>query len=94
MLVKLKIKKDKEYLAAKDKSKRNQARISVCIPERDFTAQCKEDYSYGLGRMYKVFREEQPKSMKIIEVFRTHREALRWLGRAAGDQNTPVENNV
>jgi hypothetical protein len=36
--------------------------------------------AYGLGRMYGIYRELNPKSTKTVAVFRSRPEALRWLG--------------
>src|SRR5262249_11384908 len=43
--------------------------------------------AYGLGRMFEVYREMDPRSTKEVSVFRTREEALAFLGmgaRAAG----------
>jgi len=37
------------------------------------------DFHYGMGRMYKVLRENHPGSTKEVEVFRKQDDALRWL---------------
>jgi hypothetical protein len=38
-----------------------------------------KDYHYGMGRMYKAYREDHPGSTKEVGVFRTREEAMRWL---------------
>jgi hypothetical protein len=39
-----------------------------------------QDESFGLARMFEVFRESNPRSKKEVAVFRTMAAALRWLG--------------
>jgi hypothetical protein len=41
------------------------------------------DYAYGLGRMLEAHRRSEPRSTKIISVFRTMPEALKFLGLEA-----------
>lgn len=43
------------------------------------------DLAYGLGRMYSVYRETDPRTTKEVRVFRTMEEAVSWLdeGRRA-----------
>jgi hypothetical protein len=38
-----------------------------------------KDYHYGMGRMYKTYREDHPGSTKAVGVFRTREEAMQWL---------------
>ena len=35
---------------------------------------------FGLGRMYEAYRELQPKSTRVVRVFKTVREAMDFLG--------------
>ena len=35
---------------------------------------------YGLGRMYQTHREMSRQSTKVVRLFRTREEALKWLG--------------
>ena len=37
------------------------------------------DFHYGMGRMYKVFRESHPGSPKQVQVFRDYEDAMCWL---------------
>jgi len=37
--------------------------------------------SFGLGMMFKAYRELDPRSTKKVAVFRTMAEAMTWLGR-------------
>jgi hypothetical protein len=37
------------------------------------------DLAFGLGRMYAVYRGQQPKSAREVGVFRTMDEALAWI---------------
>jgi hypothetical protein len=37
------------------------------------------DFHYGMGRVYKVFRENHPGCTKEVEVFRAYEDAIRWL---------------
>jgi hypothetical protein len=45
--------------------------------------------SYGLGRMYEVYRGMNEHSTKSVAVFRQRDEALRWLARS-GDKAVPA----
>jgi hypothetical protein len=40
-----------------------------------------EDFAFGLGRMYEIYRDLNPRSTKQVGVFRTMAEAMKWLGR-------------
>lgn len=37
------------------------------------------DHLFGLARMYQTFREVNPKSVKVVQSFRSLDEALTWL---------------
>ncbi|HET9328794.1 MAG TPA: hypothetical protein VFQ05_18670 [Candidatus Eisenbacteria bacterium] len=37
------------------------------------------DVSFALGRMYQAYREMDPKSTKLVEVFRSMDQALNWM---------------
>jgi hypothetical protein len=39
-----------------------------------------DNLAFGLGRMYATFRELNPRSKKVVQVFRTMDEALTFLG--------------
>jgi hypothetical protein len=41
------------------------------------------DFAYGLGRMYQVYRNLDERGTKSVGVFRSHREAMAFLGRRA-----------
>ena len=47
------------------------ARFAIAAPNR---------LMFGLGRMYEAYRELDPKSTKVVRVFKTVREALDFLG--------------
>lgn len=38
------------------------------------------DAQFGMGRMYQIYRELETKGKKLIKVFRSSYEALKWLG--------------
>jgi hypothetical protein len=47
------------------------ARFAIAAPNK---------LMFGLGRMYEAYRELEPKSTKVVRVFKTVREAMDFLG--------------
>ncbi len=48
------------------------------------------DFAFGLGRMFEVLRQADPRSRKEVFVFRTRGEALRWLGLKEDPESGPI----
>lgn len=58
-------------LAASTDQPDKPSRLAIVAPET---------LHYGLGRMYQAYRELDPRSTKVVRVFRSMDEALGWLG--------------
>ena len=46
-----------------------------------FAIVARQDFAFGLGRMYEAYRALNQRSTKEVAVFRSREEALRWLSR-------------
>jgi hypothetical protein len=47
-----------------------------------FAIVASQDVSFALGRMYQAYREMDPRSTKLVEVFRSMDQALNWVSAA------------
>jgi hypothetical protein len=56
------------------------ARMDVGTLRSRFAIVAPTDLAYGLGRMFKVYREADERGSKVVGVFRTLEEALLFLG--------------
>jgi hypothetical protein len=64
--------------------------------ETRFAIVAPQDSLFGLGRMYEAFRELNPRSTRLVSVFRDRESALRWLDReepAAGAPSAEPESD-
>ena len=62
---------DLAHLSAAMDTRSRPSRLAVIAPT---------DVAFGLGRMYQTHRELDPRSTKVVGVFRTRAEALAFLG--------------
>jgi hypothetical protein len=47
-----------------------------------------ESYAFGLGRMYQMYRDTNPRSAKQVSVFRSFEDAIIWLGISHSGQDS------
>ncbi len=67
------------------------ASMDESIGESRLAIVAKGDLDFGLARMFQAFRELNPKSKKIVQVFRSLSDALAFLGLS--DADYPGENS-
>ncbi len=60
------------------------ARMETGASASKFAIFAPSDFAFGLGRMYRAYRELQEQSTKQLGVFRTMDEALAFLGAGGG----------
>jgi hypothetical protein len=60
------------------------ATLSANMDDRDietkFAIVASEAFAYGMGRIYEIYRNLNPRSTKKVRVFRTLPEAMDWIG--------------
>jgi len=66
------------------------ARMDVANQRSRFAIVAPTDLAFGLGRMFKVYREADERGSKAVGVFRTLAEALRFLGLTQAPEFPPV----
>ena len=71
--------RDLVQLSAQTDSRATTAKLAIVAPD---------DLSFGLARMYETYRELNPRSTKLVAVFRSRDEALKWI--AAKDDSPPA----
>jgi hypothetical protein len=63
---------------------RNLAALAASMDSRStrtkFAIVAKDDFAFGLGRMYRAYRILNDRSKREVAVFRTMEDALAWIG--------------
>jgi len=59
------------------------ARLSASMDDRTiptkFAIVASDTFAYGMGRMYEVYRNLNPRSTKVVQVFRSMKDAMEWI---------------
>ena len=59
------------------------ARLSASMDDRTiptkFAIVASDTFAYGMGRMYEVYRNLNPRSTKEVRVFRSMKDAMEWI---------------
>jgi hypothetical protein len=72
-----------DIVAATDSNMKALAELSARMDDPSVKSRlaiiAREDLHYGLARMYEAYRSMQPKSTRMLAIFRTREDAERWL---------------